>query len=114
MYANSQMMNVQITLMRCSLKNGPSMWCYPQTLDDLSHGKIGTYKLLNVERPLLNQDMPAKRNHKIFDWAEEIISLTPKEHILVENFRHMTVEQKAAYKTIGDALAQPKADKLAS
>ena len=86
---------------------------YPQILDDHSHGKMGTYKLLNAEQPLLNQDMPAKRNHKIFDWPEETMTLTPEEHILVENLRHMAEDQKAAYKTIGDALAQPKADKLA-
>lgn len=41
------------------------------------------------------------------------MTLTPEEHILVENFRQMAAEQRAAYKTIGDALAQPKADKLA-
>lgn len=86
---------------------------YPQTLDDLSHGRIGTYKLLNAEQPLLNQDEPAKRNHRIFDWPEETMILTPEEHILIENFRHMAEDKKAAYKTIGDALAQPKADKLA-
>lgn len=85
---------------------------YPQTLGDLSHGRIGTYKLLNVEQPLLNQDMPAKRNQKIFDLPEETMSLTPEEHILVENFRYMAAEQKAVYKTMGDALAQPKVDKL--
>ena len=39
--------------------------------------------------------------------------LTPEEHIQIENFRHMAAEQKAAYKTIGGALALPKAGKLA-
>ncbi|WP_156972476.1 helix-turn-helix domain-containing protein [Nitrosospira sp. NpAV] len=55
-------------------------------LDNLSHNKIGTYKLLNAEQPLLNQDMLAKRNQKIFDWPEETMSLTPEEHILIESF----------------------------
>ncbi|MBA2660048.1 MAG: hypothetical protein H0U72_11105 [Nitrosospira sp.] len=79
-------------------------------MDDLAQGKIGTYKLLNTEQLLLNHDLPAKKNHKIFDWPEKTMTLTPKEHILVENFRHMAAEQSAPYNTIGDTFAQPKAN----
>ncbi|SCX40522.1 hypothetical protein [Nitrosospira sp. Nsp1] len=87
---------------------------YSQTLTDLSRGNIGTYKLLHSNPPLLHQDVPVTKDHKIFDWPEETILLTPEEHVLVENFRHMAAEQRTAYKSIGDALAQSKKDKLAS
>lgn len=87
---------------------------YTYTLADLSRGKIGTYRLLHSDSPLLHKEVSVSKDHKIFEWPEEENPLTPEEHILVENFRHMATEQKVAYKSIGDALAQPKKDELAS
>lgn len=87
---------------------------YPHTMHDLSRGQIGTYRLLYSSSPLLHQDVSVLKEHKIFEWPEENIPLTPEEQILVDNFRHMAAEQKAAYKSIGDALAQPKNDEMAS
>ena len=87
---------------------------YPQTLAELARGQIGTYKLLHSKSPLLHQAVLVTEDHKIFSWPEEEVTLTPEEHVLVENFRHMAAEQRAAYKSIGDALAQQKNSELAS
>ncbi|MBA2658531.1 MAG: hypothetical protein H0U72_02930 [Nitrosospira sp.] len=65
-------------------------------------------KLLLANQPLLHQDIPTTKKHRIFEWPEETMALTPEEHILVENFRHMAAEQKAALKRLGMLLLNRK------
>lgn len=72
----------------------------------IATGEVGTYRLLLAQDAWLNNAATIDKQHKVFDWPKAGDSLSKEEQALVDNFRTMCPEQKAALKTVSDALAQ--------